>query len=422
MGASAIVIGAGAAGLAAARRLHDAGVAVTVLEARPRIGGRVHSLPGFAPVPIELGAELIHGEGAVTHDLARAAGLVAAQVDRYGGLRWGDHGPARHVAALPPPLRNLIRDLFAAHHGLAEHDFAQDRSLGDELRLRGLGPDGLAVADVLLAQTCCASIDTLSCADLARELRADHAGLQEFRPVGGYAPLLEWLARDLPLVLDAAVSAVRHGAGGVIVEAAGRRYHADRCVVTVPASVLATGAVAFEPPLSAAKRDAIHAFRTEPATKLFFRFDRVRWDADLAFMAHDGLFARWWTPAHHAPGVPLLCCYVTAGRAAAVDALSDEEVQRAALAELAMLLGQADVGAGFQGLRRKAWASDPLALGGYAHVPPGAAAARPALAAPEGERLFFAGEATAHDTNPQTVHGAIESGWRAADEVLNYDK
>jgi monoamine oxidase len=419
---SVIVIGAGAAGLAAARRLHEAGAAVTVLEARQRVGGRIHTDHSFGPTPIERGAELIHGEGAVTHELARAAGLAVAQVDRYGGLRWSSGGPARPLAGLPAPLRDLILGLYAAHHGLAELDLRADRSLADELRARGLGPEELAVADVLLAQTCCASIERLSCADLARELRVDHAGLQEFRLVGGYGPLVAWLARELPIVLGAPARAVRHGSGGVTVEAGGRVYTAERCVVALPVSVLAAGAIRFDPPLGAVKREAIAAFRTEPATKLFFRFDRVRWDAGLAYMAHGGLFARWWTPAHHVPDAPLLCCYVTAERARAVDALADEELPAPALAELAALLGDPGVGAGCVAWRRASWAADPLALGGYAHVPPGAADARPALAAPEGERLFFAGEASAHDTNPQTVHGAIESGRRAAAEALSYDR
>jgi monoamine oxidase len=418
MVASAIVIGAGAAGLAAARRLHEAGVAVTLLEARQRVGGRVHSDHSFGPVPIERGAELIHGEGAVTHELARAAGVAVAPVDRYGGLRWSSGGPARPLAALPAPLRELIAGLFAAHHGLAALDLAADRSLADELRARGLGPAELAVADVLLAQTCCASVEQLSCADLARELRVDHAGPLEFRPVGGYGPIISWLARDLPIVLGAPVRAVRHAPGAVTVEAGGHSYTAERCVVAVPVSLLAAGAIRFDPPLSAPKREAIAAFRTEPATKLFFRFDRVRWDAGLAYMAHGGLFARWWTPAHHLPGAPLLCCYVTAERALEVDALTDEELPARALGELATLLGGPEAVAGCVAWRRVSWAADPLALGGYAHLPPGAADARPALAAPEGERLFFAGEATAHDTNPQTVHGAIESGWRAAAEAM----
>lgn len=421
MAASVIVIGAGAAGLAAARRLHEAGAAVTVLEARQRIGGRIHTDHSFAPTPIELGAELIHGEGAVTHQLLQAAGLTVAEVDRYGGLRWSAGGPAQPLAALPAPLRELIQELYAAYHGLAELDVSADRSLADELRARGLGPDELAIADVLLAQTCCASIEQLSCADLARELRADHAGRLEFRPIGGYGPLIAWLARDLSLVLGAPAQVVRHGPRGVTVEAGGRTYSAERCIIALPVSVLAAGSIRFDPPLSPTKQDAIAAFATEPATKLFFRFDRVRWDAGLAYMAHSGLFARWWTPAHHRPDVPLLCCYVTAERARTVDALSDAELLDQALAELARLLGEPGIAAGCVAWRRAAWATDPFALGGYAHLPPGSAAARPVLAAPEGERLFFAGEATAYDTNPQTVHGAIESGWRAAAEALAYD-
>jgi len=418
---TAIIIGAGAAGLAAAQRLSRAGHRVTVLDARPRIGGRVCTDYSFAAVPIELGAELIHGEGAVTHAIAREAGLATVPVDRYGGLRWADGGPARPLAALPAPLRSTIPALYAALHALPAAELARDRSLAAELRGQGFDAQALAIADVLLAQTCCAALESLSCADLAREQRVDHAGAQEFRLPGGYSPLLAWLAQGAQLVLDTPVSAVRHGAEGVAVTAGGRRFAAEACIVTVPVSVLAAGAIRFDPPLGPAKRDAIAAFGSEPATKLFFRFDAPLWDADLTYMAHTGLLSRWWTPAHHAPEVPLICCYVTAERARTVDALDDTELRHLALGELAGLLGEPAVRERCVGMLRSAWGPDPLARGGYAHLPPGAADARPALAAPEGQRLFFAGEATAHDTNPQTVHGAIESGYRAADELLSRD-
>lgn len=414
-----IVVGAGAAGLGAALRLRRAGARVTVLEARGRIGGRVHTDYSFAAAPIELGAELIHGEGAVTNELAREAGLPTAAADRYGGLRWSSGGPALPLAALPAGLRDTIAALRAAYAALPAADLAADRSLGDELRRRGFGPAALAVADVLLAQTCCAPIDGLSAADLARELRVDRAGPQEFRLPGGYAPLLEWMAAGAEVVLGAPVAAVGHGGAGVTATtAAGDVYAADACIVAVPVSLLAAGTIVFDPPLRAQKRDAAAAFRTEAATKLFFRFDARLWDRELAYMCHEGLFSRWWTPALHAPDVPVLCCYVTAEGARAVDALGDDELRRRALDELAGLLGEPAVRERCEAVRRSAWAPDPLARGGYAHVPPGAAGARLALAAPEGERLFFAGEATAHDTNPQTVHGAIESGYRAAEEAL----
>jgi monoamine oxidase len=91
------------------------------------------------------------------------------------------------------------------------------------------------------------------------------------------------------------------------------------------------------------------------------------------------------------------------------------------LNELAVLLGKSvdELRSACIQSQRVAWMVDPYALGGYAHIPPGSADARPILAQPVGDVLFFAGEATAYDTNPQTVHGALESGWRAARECLS---
>ncbi|NJN18933.1 MAG: FAD-dependent oxidoreductase [Oscillochloris sp.] len=172
--------------------------------------------------------------------------------------------------------------------------------------------------------------------------------------------------------------------------------------------------VSFDPPLSKAHRNAIGAFRLEAATKVFLRFDQRRWDAELAYMAHGGMLARWWTPFHHQPDIPLLCSYITADRARSFDALDDESARVRALSEASVLLGVPDLADHCLAMRRIAWAADPYACGGYAHIPPGAAAARTALAGSEGDRLHFAGEAAAFDSNPQTVHGAFDSGRRAA--------
>ena len=98
--------------------------------------------------------------------------------------------------------------------------------------------------------------------------------------------------------------------------------------------------------------------------------------------------------------------------------MREADALQAGLEELAQLLGVPDLASHLRAAKRHAWAADPWALGGYAHVPPGAANARVELARPEENVLFFAGEATAYETNPQTVHGAIESGWRAAQECM----
>jgi monoamine oxidase len=414
-----VVVGAGAAGLAAARTLHDAGVRVVVVEARPRIGGRIWTDRSCGPYPIELGAELIHGAQTSTVELAMMAGLTLDEVDRYNGLRWGT--PARLLSALPSddPQRRAIEQARALWKTLAVRytDHTPDRSLAADLYHFGLDPAGLAIADVVLAQTCCAELESLSCVDLAREQRGDRAGPREFRLRERYDTLLSWLAQGLDIRLGMPVRAIISHDNEVRVEVSATALRARHCIVTVPVAVLAAGLIRFTPPLSASKQAAIAAFRTLPATKHFFWFDTPLWDEGFVYAAHTGLFARWWTPAHPDVRAPLLCCYVTASRAAVLDRLPAETVRELGLAELSRLLGRDDVAERCVGFRRYRWATDEYALGGYAHLPPGMAWARPALAAAEG-RLHFAGEATAYDSNPQTVHGAIDSGRRAARECL----
>lgn len=414
-----IIIGAGAAGLAAGRMLQDAGQTLLLLEARDRIGGRIWTDYTFADFPVEWGAELIHGETAVTHHLLRAANLHTLPAPRKPGLRWGTAGGARLIADLPAALQTPIKRLLAAYAELPSRaNLSTDEALADYFARRGFTPAEVAMADVLFAQTCCASITSLSCADLVREMTVDHAGLEEFRVAEGYGALLTQYATGLPIQLNTPVLTIHWGAAGVTVSTPAATWTAQRCVLTVPVSLLQAKTITFEPPLSPSKQAAIAAFRTEAATKLFYRFREPLWDDSLAYMMHTGIAARWWTSGYPRPGAAVLCCYVTGDRATRIDALAEADALKLGLDELAGLLGRPDVHAHCVDGRRIAWAHDPYARGGYAHIPPGAAAARPILAQPEQDRLFFAGEATAYASNPQTVHGAIESGWRVAQEIL----
>lgn len=412
-----LIIGAGAAGLAAARQLHDAGRRILVLEARNRIGGRIWTDTTFAGFPVELGAEFIHGERAVTHGLVAAAGLTTLPVPRYPQLRWGDGGLARPLTQLPSHLRQTIEMLFRHYRALPTVlPTGADCSLAEYLHRQGCDPSVLDIADVLLAQTCCASLKTLSCADLVREMRADHAGADEARIAESYRMLLEWWSQGLPIRLNTPVQMIRRGDASVTVFTGKTEFHARCCLITVPVSLLQVGAIRFEPPLSAAKQEAIHALRMEPATKLLYRFHKPLWDEQLVYMAHTGVAARWWTPGYGRPYAGVVCAFVTAERARQIDAMDEAAALALGLQELNALLGIHDAASLCVAARRVSWAAEPYTRGGYAHVPTGAAEARIVLAQPEGDALFFAGEATAYDSNPQTVHGAIESGRRAAQE------
>lgn len=297
-------------------------------------------------------------------------------------------------------------------------NLATDEALADYLYRQGFSPTALDMADVLFAQTCCASSKTLSCADLVREMSVDNAGQEEFRIAEGYNALLTSYSDKLPIRLNTRVRRICRNRNDIAVITDQETYVTRRVVITVPVSLLQANQIIFEPPLSPSKNAAIAAFRTEAATKLLYRFTEPLWDEDLAYMMHTGIAARWWTPGYPRPGAAVLCCFVTAQRATAIDAMTEEEALNVGLDELSLLLARNDLHEQCLAAKRVSWAQDPYALGGYAHIPPGAAAARPILAQPEGDQLFFAGEATAFETNPQTVHGAIESGWRAAREIL----
>jgi monoamine oxidase len=416
---SVLIIGAGAAGLAAARYLHDAGVSVQVLEAQKRIGGRAYTDSTFANFPVELGAEFIHGDHAVTHDLVQQAGLNVIPVVRMGNLWWGE--PAVHRDQLPSELRQTLEGLLEDYAKLPDADLPRDLSLADYLRQCGWNSDALRMADILLAQTCCASIETLSCYDLIGEAQADHAGHGEARIREGYNALFAWYSHDLPIMLNTPVSRIAWGGKSVTVTTHSGTVSAQKCIITMSVGVLQSGAVQFDPPLSEGKQNAIAALRMEPGTKLIYAFREPLWSDDLTFMAHDGVAARWWTPGYRRDGAAVIAAFITAERAQQIDAMDESAALALGLRELAAMLNLSheSVREACTNSMRVSWARNPYARGAYAHVPPGAVEARTALAASEQEILFFAGEATAYDTNPQTVHGALESGWRAAGECLN---
>ncbi len=421
-----IIIGAGAAGLAAGRALHDSGKRVVILEARDRIGGRAWTDTTFSPLPLELGAEFIHGEHVITHALLKQAGMRALPAERASHQQWFIPPALHKLSALPQPLRDRWAEATSAYAALGEQPPQTDCSLRDYLAQHlptACWNDSLEqMADVLLAQTCCASLNGLSAWDLAHEMQVDHAGKQEFRLVRGYSALLDWYSRGLDIRLHTPVRTI-HWQGNIGVNTDAGFIPAQCLLVTVPVAILRSGTIQFDPPLPAFKQQAIESFRTEPATKLIYHFRNQHWTDEMRYICHTGVAARWWTPGEGRSDAPaIITAYLTADRAHHADKLEESEALGVGLHDLAALLNrplpilQADL---IQA-KRVSWGADPYALGGYAHLPPGHAMARQQLAAPMDNILYFAGEATAHDSNPQTVHGALESGLRAAREIIHH--
>jgi len=429
-----LVLGAGAAGLACAAALRRGGRRALVLEARDRIGGRVWTDRGLAPHPVELGAEFVHGERAGTWPAIEAAGLATAEWPKRdeslvhaepGGPLGGWVGMARLRAADTAFERTRSMDLGDAPAGATESFAAYLERVGlDGRQRRFVGRS--------FANACGDAPERTSAAEVLAGLADDRDGRRDFRVVGGYDRLLAALAEGLDVRLGAEVRrvvwdpAVAHataragGPPGVRIELAdGRALTAPLAVVTLPVGVLQGGDVVFEPGLAPRTREALAGLAMGPVLKLVYRLRRPPVD-DPAVQAlyAAGPVPMWWSPAagraHEPGGETIWTGFVSGPVAAELADLPERDALARALAQLGRELGRPlEASAG----RVVSWPLDPFARGGYSVVRPGHFGARAALAAPT-PPLLWAGEATARPGAAATVHGAWESGERAAAEAL----
>ncbi|MEM9908152.1 MAG: NAD(P)/FAD-dependent oxidoreductase, partial [Cyanobacteria bacterium P01_D01_bin.44] len=284
-----IVIGAGAAGLAAARTLQDANRSVILLEARDRIGGRVNTNDEFAPHPIECGAEYLHGENIVTWNWVRRYRLGTLPVfDKYRHQFMHVNQellPFRLWSAIPGmEVLDLMDDspidaLIAAWID----DGKPDVSLAQFLSLHpiALSSEVRRIVDHFLSGSYGANLDQLGVYGLA-ELTYAGDGDRYSRLQRGYSHLLEQFAAGLNIRCATPVARIRWGASGIHIQTeTDTTYTAQRVIITLPLALLQENAVAFEPQLPEAKLKAIQGLGAGHVTKLILKFDRPFWSKEL---------------------------------------------------------------------------------------------------------------------------------------------
>jgi monoamine oxidase len=395
-----LVVGAGAAGLAAAAELTRAGRSVLIVEARDRIGGRCYTraLPGVA-VPVELGAEFIHGRPQATYSLMQKAGVAAVDSTRTQQLlRGGRLQPVNMFTHAQTVARRKLKGRDVSFRAF----LARQRLPGLTRTLATMMVQGFDAADPRLAS--------------AREIRDEWAGISSTqpRPHGGYGPLLEFLARQAKVQLQTVVRELRWKRSSVEVRGTfrGERWSAwaPRAVITLPIGVL--------PSLRIREKSAALArLASGPVIRVAMAFREAFWEKNhpgaAFFHSPQAAFPTFWTPLPmHAP---LLTAWAGGPKAARLTGSPEKLLLRSALASVRSALGNVDEPSAFL---IHDWQADPYARGGYSYVRVGGTGAREELAAPLEETLYFAGEAT--DTEQSgTVGGALASGLRAAKEILS---
>jgi len=400
--AEVLVIGAGAAGLAAAAELAQAGRSVLIVEARDRVGGRCDTrrMPGL-PVPVELGAEFIHGRPEATLALLERAGIPG--VDSTRTQRFVDRGRLRPIDAFAEAQKAMRATAVLKKHDLPFEAFLQQK--------KKLSRITRTFARMMVQGFDAADPARVSARDIAEEWQTA-LGSSQMRPQGGYRPLLQFLAKDLSIRLRTVVREIRWQRGAV--EIAGVR--ARQAIITLPLGVLQSGSVRFSPALTE-KRAALEKLASGPVIRVALRFREPFWEErcpNVAFF-HSPLapFPTFWTPLPMR--APLLTAWAGGPKAARLAGSTEKEVIRNAVRSVRSVFGRIPQP---EAACVQDWQADPFARGGYSYVKVNGHGARQALAAPVEQTLFFAGEATNTEGEAGTVGGALQSGIRAAQEIM----
>lgn len=423
-----IVIGAGVSGLAAAKTLHEAGAEVIVLEARQRIGGRIHTDRDTFGVPVEIGAQYIHG----THDENGEPSPVwqMAQEKRWASVPYpSDAVQAVHAGKIVSNAQKLRRRLGALTEAIeeAESEITLEHSveeavnhyLDDEEASEEMARELRAIVASEVGLAYSGDIDQISVQSIGNE-NGFSGGNQIL--TGGYDQVPKLLAAGLPNVRLGEVASVIDygGAACSVTTKSGQVYQAERILCTLPLGVLQTRSVTFKPGLPPAKLQAISRMGMGTLGKVILEFSERFWPDDINWLLSFKSAAPWGvafsTLNRVIPKRHFLIMWHSGSLAQKRETMNDDAVIKIALDELRFALDKPIPAPSKAKITR--WSTDPFSRGAYFFPKVNSPMSDiEELARPVHNRLFFAGEATTVDLFG-TVPGALLTGRREAARIL----
>ncbi len=418
-GGKVIIVGAGISGLYAALLLKKRKVDVTILEASNVIGGRIRSLENFSDFPVELGAEEIHGQRSVWYDMVRSTGSEFASSNGLDFIR------------LDNELRRLmdvesdsdIQAIDQLIEKLSEYN-SGDITADQYIAAQGIPARVQHYFNALLANENGTSTDRISMQGIAEADAMWTSGDKNMmlRDRSFMSIINEKLADVIPLVtFSSQVRSIDYSGSTItLTDQNSNTYTADRVIITTPLTVLRDGDITFTPALSADRTAAFSRIGMGAGMKILLRFQNRFWDYGTGSIYSDGVVPEYWSTGGggRSPSNTVLTAFVHGAKAEYLQSLGGGMIN-AILSDLDNMYGTGTVGtAVLQATSVMNWGTMPFIRGTYSYPKPGSSGARELIAAPLQNKIFFAGEATHTRGHFATVHGAMETGIRAVDELF----
>lgn len=410
---SIIIIGAGAAGLMAARKLSAAGYPVTVLEANERIGGRIHTIqpPGFLQ-PIEEGAEFMHGKLPLTMQLLKEADMPCQPVQ--GAMMRVKNGEWSTQEDFIAGWDELLHRMGNLKEDMTLGDFLQRYFSNEKYALLRQSAqrfaEGFDVAD----------LSQVSVMGLREEWR--HEEEEQYRIPGGYTGLMEYLqkagrADGCTIHTSCTVKTIRWQRNQVEAAAAdGRVFTAQKAIITLPLGVLQANqehftAISFEPAVSA-QEQGVQQIGFGAVVKVIVQFSErfwLRYKENIGFILSEEAIPTWWT---HLPNTDaILTGWLGGPKTARFTDATDETVLQQAIQSLANIFRMPvnEIQALVTASHIARWQTNPWSLGAYSYNKLFTTDARALLNKPVEDTLYFAGEGVYDGINGGTVEAALQS-------------